>query len=90
MSDVPEFRYTTLGKDEDAVRRRHGRVRMAARGVPAHWSVYFNVESADAALAKIGELGGSTVMPGGGHPLRPAGHRRRLDRRGLQAPAALS
>src|SRR5438105_1151832 len=31
-------------------------------GVPAHWSVYFGVDDADAALAKIGELGGSTVL----------------------------
>ena len=32
-------------------------------GVPAHWSVYFKVADTDAALARIGELGGNTVVP---------------------------
>jgi predicted enzyme related to lactoylglutathione lyase len=32
-------------------------------GVPAHWSVYFGVADADAALAKIVALGGSVVVP---------------------------
>ena len=32
-------------------------------GVPAYWSIYFAVEDADAALAKITELGGSVVRP---------------------------
>jgi predicted enzyme related to lactoylglutathione lyase len=31
-------------------------------GVPAHWSVYFGVDDADAALAQTVELGGSIVM----------------------------
>ena len=30
-------------------------------GVPAHWSIYFAVGDADAALAQIVELGGSIV-----------------------------
>jgi predicted enzyme related to lactoylglutathione lyase len=31
-------------------------------GVPAHWSVYFGVDDADAALARIVDLGGAIVM----------------------------
>lgn len=36
---------------------------MLPEAVPAHWAVYFGVADADAALARIGELGGSMVMP---------------------------
>ena len=32
-------------------------------GVPAHWSVYFGSDDADATLARISELGGSVVRP---------------------------
>jgi predicted enzyme related to lactoylglutathione lyase len=32
-------------------------------GVPAHWSIYFRVESTDNALEKVGKLGGNTVVP---------------------------
>jgi predicted enzyme related to lactoylglutathione lyase len=31
-------------------------------GVPAHWSVYWEVDDADAAVAKVKALGGSVVM----------------------------
>src|SRR5580765_3173159 len=31
--------------------------------VPAHWRVYFAVEDADAALARVAELGGSVRRP---------------------------
>jgi len=31
--------------------------------VPAHWSVYFGVDDADAALAKIVALGGAVIRP---------------------------
>lgn len=30
--------------------------------VPPHWLVYFAVDDTDAALAKVGELGGSTIL----------------------------
>ena len=32
-------------------------------GVPAHWSVTFGTDDADATAAKAAELGGSVVMP---------------------------
>jgi predicted enzyme related to lactoylglutathione lyase len=32
-------------------------------GVPAHWSIYWAVDSADDAVAKVVELGGTVVQP---------------------------
>ena len=58
MSDTDEFRYTTLGEGEGQL-----------AGImddspypgdePAHWDVYFAVSDADAAIARIEELGGT-------------------------------
>ena len=31
-------------------------------GTPPHWLVYFGVEDLDGALAKVGELGGTTLF----------------------------
>ena len=31
--------------------------------IPPHWSVYFDVADTDATVQRVGELGGSTVMP---------------------------
>lgn len=61
--DTPEFRYTTLGKGDDA---RAGIMDASAflpEGVPAHWSIYVQVDDADATSATITELGGSVVQP---------------------------
>ena len=62
MSDTDEFRYTTLGEGEGQL-----------AGImddspypgdePAHWDVYFAVSDADAAIARIEELGGRVVRP---------------------------
>ena len=63
LSDTAEFRYTTLVEGETM----HAGVMDAGaflpEGVPAHWSVYIGVDDADAALARIVELGGSVVQP---------------------------
>jgi predicted enzyme related to lactoylglutathione lyase len=32
-------------------------------GTPPHWNIYFNVEDVDACVAKVAELGGSSVAP---------------------------
>jgi len=58
MSDTDEFRYTTLGKDEDALAGI-----MDDAGEPSGWSVYFEVADVDAALAQVTELGGTIVEP---------------------------
>jgi predicted enzyme related to lactoylglutathione lyase len=58
MSDTDEFRYTTLGKDEDALAGI-----MDDPGEPSGWNVYFEVPDVDAALAQVTELGGTIVEP---------------------------
>jgi len=62
MSDAPEFRYTTLGRDEGARAGIMDASGMLPEGAGGQWSVYFAVEDTDAALAKASELGGSAVM----------------------------
>ncbi|MGD9703180.1 MAG: VOC family protein [Acidimicrobiia bacterium] len=61
-SDTPEFRYTTLANGEEWLAGIMDASRFLPDGVPAHWSVYFGVDDADAALSKIIALGGSIVM----------------------------
>jgi uncharacterized protein len=62
-SDVPEFRYTTLGKDENQLAGIMDATQFMPEGSPAGWSVYFQVADADAALEQIAELGGKIVRP---------------------------
>jgi uncharacterized protein len=62
-SDTPEFRYTTLGEGDDEKAGIMDAAAFLPEGVPAHWSVYFAVPDADAALAQVVELGGSIVQP---------------------------
>ena len=62
VSDAPEFRYTTLGEGDDALAGIMDAGAFLPDGVPAHWSVYFRVEDADATLKHVEELGGSVVM----------------------------
>lgn len=62
MSDTPEFRYTTLGRDETARAGIMDATGMLPDGAAAQWSVYFGVDETDAALARVGVLGGSVIM----------------------------
>jgi hypothetical protein len=62
-SDVPDFRYTTLGEDDAALAGIMDASAMLPEGAPAVWSIYFQVEDADKALARVVELGGSVVRP---------------------------
>jgi predicted enzyme related to lactoylglutathione lyase len=59
--DTPEFRYTTMGEGEGQLAGIMDASAFLPDGVPASWSIYFGVEDADAALAKLVELGGSVV-----------------------------
>ena len=61
MSDTPEFRYSTLGKDEHALAGIMDATAMLA-GRPSYWNFYVQVADTDAALAKAVELGGSQLM----------------------------
>ncbi|MGI8577642.1 MAG: VOC family protein [Nocardioidaceae bacterium] len=62
VSDTAEFRYTTLVDGEDWLAGIMDASGFLPEDVPAHWSVYFGVADADAALAKVVELGGSVVL----------------------------
>ena len=61
--DTPEFRYTTLGKDENGLAGIMDATQFLPEGAPAAWSVYFEVEDADAALERVAVLGGKVVRP---------------------------
>ncbi len=61
-SDMPEFRYTTLGEGDGALAGLMDASDLLPEGVPANWAVYFNVDDADATLAKVAELGGSVSL----------------------------
>ncbi|MDQ6928265.1 MAG: VOC family protein [Actinomycetota bacterium] len=63
ISDGPEFRYTIQVEGETMLAGVVDAASFLPEGVPAHWAVYFGVDDTDAALAKIAELGGSTVTP---------------------------
>jgi predicted enzyme related to lactoylglutathione lyase len=63
MSDTPEFRYTTLGEGDHALAGIMDAASFLPDDAPAHWAIYFGVESADAALEHIEQLGGTTIEP---------------------------
>jgi predicted enzyme related to lactoylglutathione lyase len=63
MGDTPEFRYTVLVHGDEQLAGVMDASSFLPEGAPAQWSVYFGVDDADAALAKIVELGGSVVAP---------------------------
>lgn len=41
----------------------NGGMMPAPEGVPSHWFVYFTVEDLDNSVAKVGDLGGTTMVP---------------------------
>jgi len=59
--DTPEFRYTTLVWGDEKLAGVMDASGFLPAGVPAHWSVYFAVTDADAALATVKDLGGEVV-----------------------------
>jgi uncharacterized protein len=64
VGDTDEFRYTTM-RDPRGEGELAGILDARAllpEGTPAHWSVYWEVADADAAVARVTALGGSVVM----------------------------
>jgi predicted enzyme related to lactoylglutathione lyase len=61
-SDEPDFRYTTFGKDDDALAGIMDGTQILG-DAPASWSVYFAVEDTDATLKQAEQLGGAVVTP---------------------------
>ncbi|HVJ96274.1 MAG TPA: VOC family protein, partial [Acidimicrobiia bacterium] len=59
--DEPDFKYTTYGEGETALAGIMDASGFLPEGVPSYWTVYFEVESADATLQDIERLGGTTV-----------------------------
>jgi uncharacterized protein len=63
VGDSDEFRYTTM-RDPSGEGELAGIMDASAflpDGVPAHWSIYWAVDNADATVAKVKALGGSIV-----------------------------
>ncbi len=64
VGDSDEFRYTTMrdpGGGEDLAGIMDASA-FLPDGVPSHWSVYWEVDDADAAVDKVKALGGTVVM----------------------------
>ena len=62
--DTDEFRYATLRDPADHGSQRAGVMDASGflpDGVDAHWSIYWHVADADAAAARVTELGGTLV-----------------------------
>lgn len=64
VGDSDEFRYTTMrdpsgGEDLAGIMDAKS---FLPEGVPSQWSVYWEVDDADATVAKVRSLGGSVVM----------------------------
>lgn len=62
MSDSPEFRYTTLGLDENA---RAGVMDASAflGDEPSRWQFYLQIPDTDETVAKAASIGGTVVQP---------------------------
>lgn len=60
VGDSDDFRYSTLGVDEDAVA---GVMDVGSSGDPTGWSMYVAVGDADAAVTAAVEAGGSVTRP---------------------------
>jgi predicted enzyme related to lactoylglutathione lyase len=61
VSDIPDFRYTTLGRDENA---RAGIMDGSGflDGEPSRWHVYLTVEDTDETVARAVAAGGEVVL----------------------------
>jgi predicted enzyme related to lactoylglutathione lyase len=62
--DTDEFRYSTM-RNPDGEGELAGIMDASSflpAGVPAHWSIYWDVDDADATIATLTKLGGSLVM----------------------------
>src|SRR4051812_41066132 len=62
MSDTPEFRYTTLGSDENALAGIMDASDALAAGEPPYWGTYFAVADTDDTVARARKLGATVTV----------------------------
>ena len=63
VDDTDELRYTTMVDGGEQYAGVMDASAFLPEGVPAHWSIYFGTDDADATAARIVELGGAIVSP---------------------------
>mgnify|MGYP001000905038 CR=1 FL=1 len=63
ISDVPEFRYTTLGEGEDQLAGIMDASGFLPEGAGSRWELYFGTTDTDATVAKAVELGATVTQP---------------------------
>jgi predicted enzyme related to lactoylglutathione lyase len=63
VGDTDEFRYTTLGKDDNARAGIMDASQWIPAGEQAKWSVYFATKNADDSLKQVEKLGGKITTP---------------------------
>jgi hypothetical protein len=66
VADVDNFRYTTMldAQGEGELAGIGDATSLLREGEPAYWSIYWEVDDVDAAVARVSELGGSVVEGG--------------------------
>jgi len=62
-ADEPDFKYTTQGEGENMLAGIMDASGYLPEDAPARWSVYFEVEDADATIAQAVEAGATVVQP---------------------------
>ncbi|PQZ94968.1 glyoxalase [Arthrobacter sp. MYb227] len=63
VGDSDEFRYSTLGSNEEATAGIMDATSFLPAEVPANWHVYFAVENADATIQETLARGGTVIQP---------------------------
>ncbi len=63
LSDSPEFRYTTLGAEENAKAGIMDAAGFLPDGAPSTWVVYFGVDHTNDAVERAVSMGASIVQP---------------------------
>ncbi|RNL50033.1 VOC family protein [Arthrobacter oryzae] len=63
LSDSPEFRYTTLGEEDNARAGIMDAAGILPEGAPSIWVVYFGVDDTDNAVERAVSMGASVVHP---------------------------
>jgi predicted enzyme related to lactoylglutathione lyase len=62
VSDSPEFRYTTYGKDDTSLAGIIDASSFLPAGAPSQWFVYFGTDDAEKTLTRTTEQGGSVIQ----------------------------